>query len=329
MMESKISDKTYTKPNRTSRYSVWLVRFIHQLHAQRSYDVLEYVELIVRQIFIDYKIYVYDLHDKKGKLVADSICVVGKTPVRKRMGTLLNDYGNARRAIPMDEETNNLDEMNELLNIIDVQFYRSTKSFEKSEVNVGRLIATKSKAAEYTGKDLKMLDLTQDRFLWQNKMINFFYDEKEEKFREADDRLIYWICDKSGNVGKSKLVKWLCMNRPDEIVKVVFGSAQQLCTSLITIGPRLLYLIDIPRTPSEDEKVINMASSIEELKNGHIVSHMYGKYSSLLMEPPHIIILSNMECPKYLLTQDRWKIYSINKDTLDLEEYTDTNYRLA
>ena len=107
---------------------------------------------------------------------------------------------------------------------------------------------------------------------------------------------------------------------------MVFGSSQQLRTSLIAIGPRLLYLIDIPRSPSDDEKIDQMISSIEELKNGHIVSHMYGRYAQLMMDPPHIIIFSNTECPEKLLSKDRWRKFEIKDGELrKMKE----NYKLS
>ena len=70
-----------------------------------------------------------------------------------------------------------------------------------------------------------------------------------------------------------------------------------------------------------------MMSSIEELKNGHIVSHMYGRYSQLLMDPPHVVIFSNQKCPQHTLTKDRWKTFRITKN-FELKSYEDNHSNL-
>lgn len=58
---------------------------------------------------------------------------------------------------------------------------------------------------------------------------------------------------------------------------------------------------------------------VEDLKNGHSVTNMYGKGGSLIMDSPHIIVFSNQDCPRKMLTIDRWKIFEINSKTLKLE----------
>jgi hypothetical protein len=314
--KKKFSD-FFVEPNPTQRLSVWLLAITHRTEGTGP---LEYYELIAKHIFIDYKIYRTDYQSKsKNQIIGENLYIVGKTNVRKRLSTLMIEITNISNAF---EESAKDD-----FRVVSQKLFRCLSSFE-SAVVPGELVASRTRASEYRGKDVRILDSRASRFPWQNTLIDIFYDEEKEVFKDADDRAIYWIFDEHGNVGKSKLVKWLCVNRPDEICKIVFDSGQQLRTSLIAIGPRLLYLIDVPRRPSEEEKIENMMSNFEDLKIGHVVSHMYGKYAQLLMEPPHVIIFSNQKCPRHTLSKDRWRCLEITKD-LELRVDEDRNYKLS
>jgi hypothetical protein len=38
---------------------------------------------------------------------------------------------------------------------------------------------------------------------------------------------------------------------------------------------------------------------------------MYGKYTSLVMDPPHILIFSNLKCPRETLSDYRWQVFEL------------------
>ena len=307
----------FSNPGLTQRYSVWLVAITHQSDGLAA---LDFYEAVMNQVFVDYKVYRSDYLNKENTaVIGENLYFIGKTSVRKRLTTLKNEVYNVFKIVNEDVFSS--------FKVINFNFFRSIAPFERAFMP-GELVASKTRTSEYKGKDIRILDDPENRYLWQNKLIDLFYDEEKEVFKEPDDRSIYWIRDEIGCVGKSKLVKWLCINRPDEAVKIVFGSAQQLRNSVIGVGTRILYLIDIPRSPSKDEKFENMVSSIEEIKNGYVVSHMYGRYNKLMMDPPHVIIFANYKCPRYLLSDDRWITLRINKD-LDLIEDIDNNYKLG
>lgn len=65
-----------------------------------------------------------------------------------------------------------------------------------------------------------------------------------------------------------------------------------------------------------DDKLDAIMSTIEDLKNGHIISFMYGHYNQLLMDPPNIIIFSNQKCPSDMISKDRWRYYEINNKNM-------------
>jgi len=167
-----------------------------------------------------------------------------------------------------------------------------------------------SSELKYDGSDVGMLDHSTTRYPWQKTLINELLDANEIGIKDPDDRTIYWINDPEGCSGKSKLVKWFAVNYND-VCKISFGSATQIRSALITIGPKKCYFIDMPRTLGDEESESSILSAIEDLKNGFIVSVMYGKYQSLLFEPPHVVIFSNHMCPRNKMSKDRWKELTI------------------
>ena len=152
----------------------------------------------------------------------------------------------------------------------------------------------------YRGQDLVCMSKP---FPWQKDII-------ERIACPPNDRDIIWINDAGGNVGKSKLVKYLKYKKL--AVKIPMGNATQLKTNVIAQGASRCYVIDIPRTVGSTEKMSDLISAIEEVKNGDVTSAMYGKVQELLMQPPHVIVFSNQPPPYGLMSADRWKVFGVH-----------------
>lgn len=122
--------------------------------------------------------------------------------------------------------------------------------------------------------------------------------------------------EKSDAVGKSKFVKWFCLNFPKQVWKLTFGTSSQLRSSVLSAVRKLVYFVDLPKTKPNDETVKNLISVCEDIKIGHVVSVMYGNSRTLLMNPSHILIrFSNSSCPRHIMIHDRWREFKINKKT--------------
>lgn len=81
----------------------------------------------------------------------------------------------------------------------------------------------------------------------------------------------------------------------------------------ISAGARKVYFIDVPRPSNNEDSISNLVTVVENLKNGFLVSNFYGKYASLIMDPPYVLIFSNKPCLKTELNKDRWRRFYINK----------------
>ena len=162
----------------------------------------------------------------------------------------------------------------------------------------------------YKGEDLKVFENKKDWYQWQKDLYDMLF-YKTGGIREANTREIITIYDEEGNSGKSSFFKYLYFNHPNEIGRITYGTASQLRTSLINIGSKPIYIIDLTRTKSTYDKPGDLVSALEDLKNGLVCGAMYGSGSTMLMKPPHIIISANYLFDQGLLSKDRWKILAI------------------
>lgn len=163
------------------------------------------------------------------------------------------------------------------------------------------------KFVPYTMKDLKMMETP----------LPFQQSILDACALEPDDRTINWVANFTGCAGKSKLMKYMRMMPGYDMARISLGSATQIKTSIIGKGPHRIYMVDLPKVRGSDERVQELFSAIEEIKNGWVESPMYGKSDQeLLMEPPHVWIFSN-ELPNLsFCSLDRWRVHTIDGQQL-------------
>lgn len=132
---------------------------------------------------------------------------------------------------------------------------------------------------------------------------------------EPDTRKIYWIYEKSGNVGKSFLAKYLAC-QPGTIVCT--GKAGDIFNQVNTavergVKPRVV-VCDIPRVV---QKYVSY-QSLECLKNGCLYS---GKYEGGLcvFTAPHVICFANERPIMESMSLDRWVVQRVQNDELFLQ----------
>lgn len=233
-----------------------------------------------------------------------------QTKIRKRQQTLLNDIVIILSADPR---------INAREAIKNLTIQRMCGSWEQNIEYCTKINTSQSEPIVsedltiYAGNDIDFLGQPENRYPWQDKLLSILFKDGESILSTPNDRTIIWITDTKGNSGKSKFVKYVCYNNPSTI-KVSFGSASQLRGSLVSAGKQNLYFLDIPRTLGDDDSMNSLLSVIEDLKNGFVVSTMYGKHSTLMMDPPHIIVFSNKSAPMDKLSADRWLTYFIDED---------------
>ncbi len=88
-------------------------------------------------------------------------------------------------------------------------------------------------------------------------------------------------------------------------------------------------MIDDTRTQGDKTSFKNMFEAIERIKNGYIVSTMYGRYAEAMYLRPQIIFCTNREIFGYLksLSRDQWYHMKITEDHKLLKlGWTDANF---
>lgn len=147
-------------------------------------------------------------------------------------------------------------------------------------------------------------DLPKVLWPWQQQVV-------DEIKGEPNDRKIVWIYDGDGCVGKSKLCKYIMHHKIGFSCSIM--SMADTMNLVVGTGPKRAYLFDIPRTKTKLVGMAELYHSLENIKNGTVVS---GKYqgNTLVMDPPHVYVFSNYLPDKEAMSKDRWEIRSINKD---------------
>jgi hypothetical protein len=168
---------------------------------------------------------------------------------------------------------------------------------------------------EFTKSELELekFDNEEYWFPWQKEIYSKIFDEKGNIIR-PDKRKIISIIDKEGKKGKSEFLKWICHNYPKECIKLSQASESQLRAAVIKCGPKRCYFFDLRQIDELNDKMDNLMSIIDEIKNGHVMNTIYGANQSLIMPNPHLFIFSNKALKYDSLSKDRWEIYEISND---------------
>lgn len=125
---------------------------------------------------------------------------------------------------------------------------------------------------------------------------------------EPDERSIYWFWEPVGNVGKSKLCKYLCAKLGAIICAGKAADMKHQIAETMKNGraPKVV-IFDIPRSNIDYISY----TGIEEIKNGCFASQKY-ESGMVIMNCPHVICFAN-EMPEVAkMSADRWRIHNIN-----------------
>lgn len=140
---------------------------------------------------------------------------------------------------------------------------------------------------------------------WQSDVLDLL-DEA------PDTRTVHWICEPTGNVGKSFLAKFLACKPGTILSSGKAADVFQAVNVSIEAGlvPKLV-VCDIPRVCQDYVSY----QCLEKLKDGCLYS---GKYEGGLCIFPavHVICFSNSKPAKEKMSLDRWRIYKIQDNNL-------------
>lgn len=166
---------------------------------------------------------------------------------------------------------------------------------------------------QYDREDVEFFNDRSKWYPWQRDVYDMIFTESRE-FKKPDPRHIVNLIDTRGNSGKSSFFKWLYYKHPQQIGIIGYGTAAQLRSSIVKIGSKRIYIIDLTKSKSKNKNEEDLLSILEDTKNGFIINAMYGAGKPLIMEPPHIFVSTNYTFNYELLSEDRWVVLEIKSD---------------
>lgn len=133
---------------------------------------------------------------------------------------------------------------------------------------------------------------------WQQEVVDIIKEE-------PDDRTIHWFWDSNGGIGKSKLVKYLCIKH-DALVAAGKAADMKYMVTQQELAPELV-IFDVPR----DCLQYISYTGIEEIKNGCFASSKY-ESKMFIMNSPHVLVFANEPPNMEKMSMDRWNIHDLN-----------------
>lgn len=147
---------------------------------------------------------------------------------------------------------------------------------------------------------------------WQKKCIDVCNSPKE-------NRKIYWLYEKTGNVGKSFLTRYLYLKYGGILCGGKRGDVFNQCMTYDIENnhedPNLV-LCDIPRTSIDYVDY----GCLEKIKDRLLFSGKYEGGVIFYEQSPHIICYANELPNKAKMSSDRWEIINIGGEDEDEEE---------
>jgi len=261
------------------------------------------VDLILSSMNVSDICYTFDTIDR------DNILYFFKSNKRKRKGELAKF---CQKFLPDKQE----------YHVIGIRADEFEQEIEKLKRNKNFILRNEPEdpiiTNEYKGLDLLRFENPKDWYPWQKQIYNTIFENKDGsiEFKKPDPRHIVSLVDKKGNSGKSSFFKWIFYKHPKNIGRIGYGSASQLRSSVVNIGKKDLYIIDLSRSKSKNDRQEDLLSVLEDLKSGLVTNAMYGSGKTLIMEPPHIVVSSNYNLDYNLLSEDRWDVFEIQNKKL-------------
>jgi len=184
------------------------------------------------------------------------------------------------------------------------------KKLSPCKIHWEKCKGTELQNIEYCSKDGKLItNIKLPRKLkwpewrpWQKAIIELVKTE-------PDDRKINWFYETKGNVGKTTLTKYLCVEYKALLLPPKKADAfHSVAKQFEKDGVIDLCIFDVPR---ESQGFISY-SAIEKIKDGCVAS---GKYEGCqcVFASPHVVVFANRPPDFEALSGDRWNVINLDK----------------
>lgn len=143
---------------------------------------------------------------------------------------------------------------------------------------------------------------------WQETII--------QMSKEWDSRNINIIIDQVGNNGKTILKTYMGVHKLGRSVPFV-NDYKDIMRIIYCLPTSNCYLFDFPRAINK-ERMFGLFSGIEDIKNGYCWDDRYS-FKERYFDCPNIFVFTNTFPDISMLSNDRWRFWTINPETKVLE----------
>lgn len=156
-------------------------------------------------------------------------------------------------------------------------------------------------ALESTLKE-KPLDSGFEPRPWQSRILRLLE-------QEPDDRSIVWVFDEQGGKGKSRLARFLCLE------KGAIALEGRVADMAYSYNGERVVVFDVSRAQAEFSD--HLYSFAEKLKNGCVISTKYESRTKYF-NPPHVVFFSNSKPVDGKWSNDRVKLIDLSCPHIDV-----------
>jgi hypothetical protein len=285
--------------NTGNKYYRWSFRYSNkELNLEEWQKYLKDLNILLKKICATYTYQLEDTNPNGKTLKERNIHIQGAIKLSKEYGNKTKGFLIKRFNMGQWKGC----EINPTIDAESLDIYCSKKDSSLSDTFTERGI-------QWKGIEIENSKL----YMWQNHLyLSLIHNN-------AVSRKIQLIYNYKGGSGKSFMCKYMSLKHKDQFGLVTgMGSAQQILTLISNvIGAKRIYFIDLPRSIKNKEKLQEVFTAIEKIKDGHIpMSSMYGGLKGgkeLIMREPHVVVFTNNNLAwKYrLLSEDRFEGYTI------------------
>ena len=147
-----------------------------------------------------------------------------------------------------------------------------------------------------------------------------------------NDRICNLIICKTGNNGKSTIASLMELHYdmidlpPCNDFKEVVQAACDICYYSENRDPKGIFF-DLPRA-MDKKGLLGIFMAMEQVKKGKLFDFRY-KYKTYWIDSPSVWMFTNDKPDLKMLSKDRWKLWQINDDTKELEEFVEEDEKIA
>ena len=122
----------------------------------------------------------------------------------------------------------------------------------------------------------------------------------------ADRRIVNWVFDPIGNIGKTTFCSYVQAMYPEQILCVHSCSGKEIMFQLCQMHTPRALLLDVARSKKGEYISFDVC---EQVKSGNLFNIKYHPIHKTI-PPMHVMIFSNELPPVKKLSYDRWHIYT-------------------